>query len=215
MKSLTASTLALTGLAALAFGCSSDDDASSSTSTTTAHFYLTDAPTDIQDAEKIEVAVCELSVHYVANGAAAADGAVDAAAAADAGADAGESDAGPHFESTGWITIFEEERVFDLLTLTNDRRAVLGESTFEPGKITQVRFRLCESTAPTITLRGDPTPKTMDVPQSAYQVGLKLVGQIELTGEPDIDVVIDFDAAASVKANHDGSYSMKPTIKLL
>ena len=50
---------------------------------------------------------------------------------------------------------------------------------------------------------------------SGYQTGVKLVHKFEIVPDRTVDLILDFDACASVvKAGKNGKYLLKPTIKI-
>ncbi|BBO82460.1 hypothetical protein DSCO28_30260 [Desulfosarcina ovata subsp. sediminis] len=104
----------------------------------------------------------------------------------------------------------------------------LGATSLDAGKYTQMRLYLGEthdgednilgSTHPyanyVILDDGDNTVEPLTIP-SGYQTGVKLVHEFEIVAELTVDLVVDFDASASVVvAGNSGKYQLKPTIKI-
>ena len=153
---------------------------------------LQDAPFG---AEKVEVTISEVAVHFVPKGK-------DATAGDD---EAASTDADP--AKAGWRSVLSEERTFDLLKL-KDNPTSLGELDLGEGKITQIRLYLSETKAPTITVGG--TTTEMKVPSGK----VKLVGKFDVTPGSETPINLDFDVEASLKQTGD-KFTLRPTIKLV
>lgn len=158
--------------------------------TGTVEVTLQDAPLD---AEKVEVTISEVSVHFVPKGK--ASGTSEAA------------DTSNDPLKAGWRAVLSKETTFDLLKL-KDNPSALGTLTLGEGKITQIRLWVSETKPPQITVKGQAFPMT--VPSGK----VKVVGNFDVKPGQKTQIKLDFDAAESVKKKGD-SYTLKPTIKLL
>ncbi|MFH1506278.1 MAG: DUF4382 domain-containing protein [archaeon] len=103
-----------------------------------------------------------------------------------------------------WITIFEEEKTYELLELV-DVEALLGEATLEAGHYTQIRLYV---TAATAIVDGETV--SVIVPSNA----LKIVRAFDVIGDETTVVSIDFIPGKSLHKTGNGIYRLKPTIKM-
>jgi len=170
---------------------------SSSNSTGTLSLGLTDASTDEYDA--VYVSISEIQVHN------------------------SESDG----EESGWISVATPEQTFNLLELINGVIAPLGVTYLEAGKYSQMRLYLSEEPYDTMNILGQSHSfanyvilkntnniEELKIP-SGYQSGIKMVHGFEILEGLTVDLVVDFDASASVvKSGNSGKYLLKPTIKI-
>ncbi|MCA8925794.1 MAG: DUF4382 domain-containing protein [Planctomycetes bacterium] len=152
---------------------------------------LQDAPVE---AEKIEVTISEVSLHFVPKGSEAKAGDDDAAVG------------GEDPSKAGWRAVLKGEQTFDLLKLAGNPTA-LGSLQLGEGKVTQIRLHLSEATPPTITIGGETQP--LEVSSSK----VKIVGNFEIKPGSTTQIALDFDAAESVQEKGKG-YQMRPTVKL-
>lgn len=128
----------------------------------------------------------------------------------------------------GWITVASPNETFNLLELVNGVMEGLGVAELESGTYTQMRLYLGlldpEAGAtnklgdihpyPNYVIDMDDDAHELKVP-SGYQTGIKLVHKFEIVSGLTVDLVLDFDASASVvKAGASGKYLLKPTIKI-
>lgn len=153
---------------------------------------LQDAPFG---AEKVEVTISEVSVHFVPKGGKGTAGDEDAAA----------TDGDP--TKAGWHAVLKGKKTFDLLALKDDPTS-LGELALGEGKITQIRLFLSEDEAPTITVDGKTSE--MNVPSGK----VKITGNFDVTPGTETTIALDFDVESSLKQQGDG-YTMRPTVKLV
>lgn len=145
-------------------------------------------------AERLDVAISQIAVHFVPAGSSEAanddDEAVDDAGAA------------------GWHTILSEERTIEILSLENNPMEI-GEVELEEGKITQIRLWVSDETASTITIGG--TSHDLEVPSGK----VKVVGQFDVVPSETSSIALDFDADASVTMTGNDRYIMRPTVKVI
>lgn len=114
------------------------------------------------------------------------------------------------YDGVAWIDLPISPKVYDLLTLTNGKSALLSNINLEAGKkVSQVRFILGDNNSVTLA---DGTVKTIKAP-SAETTGLKVNIQGEITTTSGYSLMIDFDAERSIVKKGNGEYSLKPTIR--
>lgn len=118
----------------------------------------------------------------------------------------------------GWtdITLSPAKKI-NLLNLTNGVLQDLGSTTLEAGHYTQIRLVLdsnANGSANTVVPTGGTAEKSLDTP-SAVQSGIKLNGEFDVAAGQKSDIVLDFDACKSVVTKGNGSYALKPVIKMI
>ena len=117
---------------------------------------------------------------------------------------------------SGWtdITLNPAKKV-NLLNLTNGVLEALGQTSLEAGRYTQLRLVLdSAANANTVVPTGSTAEKALVTP-SGLQSGIKLVGQFDVAAGAKSDVVLDFDACKSVVTRGQGSYALKPVVKVV
>ena len=107
----------------------------------------------------------------------------------------------------GWITLTEGPQQFDLLTLQNDVTAALGGGQLAPGMYGQLRLIVDDA-----HVVADGISEDLKIASGA-QTGIKI--NLDATIEENMvyTLVIDFDAAKSVKSTGQG-WLMTPVIKV-
>ena len=127
--------------------------------------------------------------------------------------------AGEDGEAEGeWILLREwtegEEPEFDLITL-QDVSELLVDGHFDAGKYTQLRLFLKgnEGDAWLVLYDSDLEP-VLEIP-SSLQTGLKLIHPFEIWEGMITKLTIDFDAEKSIIKTGNGSYKLKPVIKVV
>ena len=108
-------------------------------------------------------------------------------------------------ESSGWLTVVEGPRQFDLMQLMGIEE-LLGDTRLEPGKYQQVRFEVVEAV---ITVRG--TARQSPVPSGK----IRLVGGFDVSADATTIVTLDFDAEKSVVFRPGQGPQLKPVVKML
>jgi Domain of unknown function (DUF4382) len=95
----------------------------------------------------------------------------------------------------------------------------LGETSLAAGHYTQLRLVLVpnsqseplnNSVVPSTTKIEEP----LDTP-SAIQTGIKLIHQFDVASGQRVDLLLDFDACKSIVARGNGTYALKPVIKVV
>ena len=124
-------------------------------------------------------------------------------------------------DSGGWAEItLSPARKINLLDLTNGVVETLGETTLPAGHYTQLRLVLAANTgsSPTnnsVVLSGAPGTEIALTTPSAVQSGIKLINEFDVAPGQRVDLVLDFDACKSVVRRGNGSYLLKPVIKVI
>lgn len=102
-----------------------------------------------------------------------------------------------------------EEKVYDILELTNGNEILLGDIELPEGELNEIRLILGDNNK----LGIDGQEVDLDTP-SASQSGLKIKLDAMLEAGVTYKLVLDFDAAKSiVKAGNSGKYNLKPVIR--
>jgi len=109
----------------------------------------------------------------------------------------------------GWQSLNITPQIYDLLTLTNGEEAKLGDLELPGGRVSQIRLILGDNN----TVVVDGTEHPLATP-SAQQSGLKLQLNQVLSEGVTYKLVLDFDAARSIVETGDGTYSLKPVIRV-
>ena len=119
---------------------------------------------------------------------------------------------------SGWTDItLNPARKINLLSLTNGVLEKLGETPLAAGHYTQLRLVLDPNTAVGLTNSVVPSGgfETALVTPSAVQSGIKLVNEFDVASGQRIDLVLDFDACKSIVKRGNGTYALKPVIKVI
>ncbi|HTL81970.1 MAG TPA: DUF4382 domain-containing protein [Bacteroidia bacterium] len=115
-----------------------------------------------------------------------------------------------HMDGGPWIDLPTQAGIYDLLLLQNGIDSTLVTSAQLPaGTITQMRLLLGSHN----TVMADSVLYDLAVP-SGLQTGLKLPGPITVPGNTSIVVTLDFVANESVIETGNGSYQLKPVIRV-
>jgi len=120
----------------------------------------------------------------------------------------------------GWTDItLNPARKINLLDLTNGVLEDLGQTSLSAGHYTQLRLVLAANSgtnlANSVVLASDPTTEiALDTP-SSVQSGIKLINEFDVASGQRVDLVLDFDALKSVVARGNGTFLLKPVIKVV
>lgn len=118
----------------------------------------------------------------------------------------------------GWTDItLSPARKINLLNLTNGVLDNLGETPLAAGHYTQLRLVLDPNTAGGLLNSVVPTGgvETALVTPSAVQSGIKLVNAFDVVSSSRVDLLLDFDACKSIVTRGNGTYALKPVIKVI
>jgi hypothetical protein len=110
-----------------------------------------------------------------------------------------------------WIVLFSGEKTFDLLQYT-DVRAIVGEQELSPGKYTQIRLNLSDSTIK--IYNSDMYIYNKTYPLKVPSKELKLVRNFNIEQNKTTVLTLDFDIEQSLEKTDQG-YILKPTINVL
>lgn len=126
-----------------------------------------------------------------------------------------------------WETVGTPNKTYDLLQLVNGVRETLGIADLPAGRYTQMRLILGDTPDSSINILSlahpfanyvidlDGNAHELKVP-SGMQTGIKIVQGFDINENSTTELVLDFDAGASVViAGNSGQYLLKPTIKVL
>lgn len=115
-----------------------------------------------------------------------------------------------HTDGAGWTTVDAVvPGVYNLLKLRNGKDTLIARTTLPAGKLSQVRFILGEDNSIVV----DGIEHALKVP-SGEQSGLKFNVHEELVPNGSYTVWTDFDAARSIVQTGNGSYMLKPVIRV-
>lgn len=116
-----------------------------------------------------------------------------------------------HHDGQGWINLPTVAGVYDLLTLQNDVSATLvNAGTLPSGDLQQLRLILGDEN----NVMVDSLYYPLATP-SAQQSGLKINLNSNFAPNTQYELVLDFDAEKSIVIQGNGSYSLKPVIRVL
>ena len=129
--------------------------------------------------------------------------------------------------AAGWTEItLDPPRKINLLDLNDPTQPNLalehlGETPLPAGQYTQVRLVLVPNRnnpnppfENSIVLSGTTTEVPLDTP-SGIQTGIKLVHQFDVPPGQRVDLLLDFDACKSIVLRGNGTYALKPVIKVV
>lgn len=118
----------------------------------------------------------------------------------------------------GWSEItLSPARKINLLNLTNGVLEDLGQTSLPAGHYTQLRLVLSANTgtlANSVVLSGT-TAEIPLVTPSAVQSGIKLINEFDVAAGQRVDLVLDFDALKSIVLRGNGTYALKPVIRVV
>ncbi|MCR9172624.1 MAG: DUF4382 domain-containing protein [bacterium] len=112
--------------------------------------------------------------------------------------------------NSGWVDLNTNAGVYNLLELQNDITTVLADTNVLPvGDLQQMRLILGSNNSVVIDSLTYPLELT-----SQTNTGLKLNINTTISPNDLVEVLIDFDAAASIVETGQGKYILKPVIKV-
>lgn len=121
--------------------------------------------------------------------------------------------------AAGWTDItLNPPRKINLLDLDNGALASLGETPLEAGHYTQLRMVLDRNTGQSLAnsvVLEKTTAEIALVTPSAVQSGIKLIHQFDVGSGQRVDLLLDFDACKSIVTRSNGTYALKPVIKVI
>ena len=112
--------------------------------------------------------------------------------------------------SGGTILLNAYPGMYNLLDFTNGKDTLIASSDIPSGHVSQVRLILGSNNY--VVIAG--VRYNLATP-SAQQSGLKLNIQTDLTAGVEYTLLLDFDASRSIVTQGNGSYSLKPVIRVV
>ena len=118
----------------------------------------------------------------------------------------------------GWTDItLNPARKINLLNLTNGVLDNLGQTPLAAGHYTQLRLVLDPNNGAGLANSVVPVGgvETALVTPSAVQSGIKLIHEFDVPSGGRVDLALDFDACKSIVLRGNGTYALKPVIKVI
>ena len=115
-----------------------------------------------------------------------------------------------HRAGSGWETIKQDTTTYDLLALREGVFASLAAGDVPAGHYTQIRLVIGEGS----NVVQASTSYPIEIP-SGMQSGFKLVGEFDVPAAGAVELTLDFDAARSIVQTGQGSYQLKPTVRVV
>lgn len=120
---------------------------------------------------------------------------------------------------TGWSEIvLATPRKIDLLSLVNGKLDDLGQTSLPVGTYNQMRLVLVPNAGNVLSNSVVPTTtgvETALATPSGVQSGIKLNGSFEVKEGATTEIALDFDACKSIVERGNGSYGLKPVIRMI
>ena len=110
--------------------------------------------------------------------------------------------------SNGWVTLATNPGIYNLLAYQNGVDTLLATGTFPVQVVKEIRFIL----GPNNTIKDGGVVYPLVIP-SGSESGLKIKFSKDLRATLET-VIIDFDAALSVKKEGTGDYKLRPVLKI-
>ena len=110
--------------------------------------------------------------------------------------------------SSGWVTLTTYPGIYNLLAYQNGVDTLLGTGVFPTQVVKEIRFVL----GPNNTIKDAGVVYPLTIPSGA-ESGLKLKINKALNATLET-IIIDFDAALSVKKEGTGDYKLRPVLKI-
>lgn len=127
----------------------------------------------------------------------------------------GTNDTDENITASGWITIFNGTKTFDLVEYSGDVIALLGEKELEPGKYTQIRLYIAEADVKIYSIIVSVFNKSYEakVPSKV----LKLIHPFTIEENKTLVLTLDFDVVKSfcegTICRKDGQWIFRPTLQ--
>jgi len=109
----------------------------------------------------------------------------------------------------GWEVVSTTQQTFDLMQLQNGTFTSLASASVPAGHYTQIRLRVAPGS--TVVVNGQSHPLVIP---SGFQSGIKLVSGFDVPAGGIAQLTLDFDGAKSIVVAGDGTYHLKPTIRV-
>ncbi len=113
--------------------------------------------------------------------------------------------------ASGWksLSLFQSG-VYNILNFVNGKDTLLASDELPAGRVSQIRLILGNSSS--LRLKDGTLITNLKVP-SGQESGLKLIINADIMDGVAYNLQLDFDAAKSIVARGNGTYSLKPTIR--
>jgi len=112
--------------------------------------------------------------------------------------------------TSGWMVVSSDTLTANLLEFTNGNFAVLADSALAAGDYTQVRLLLTDNNSVVV----DGVSHPLQIP-SATTSGLKLNHPFTIEEGLTYSATLDFDAERSIHVTGNGTYKMRPVIRII
>ncbi|TRO67471.1 DUF4382 domain-containing protein [Christiangramia sabulilitoris] len=186
LKNVTLKGLMMATFISLGLTSCSDDDTNPGDGTSNLTVRMTDAPGDY---DAVFVDVQDIEIH------------VDAES---------ETQVETDVDGDGWISVGDVNAgIYDLLELTGGVSQLLADTEVPAGYVSQMRLVLGTENSVVV----DGVKKPLNTP-SAQQSGLKLQLNQEFIAGENYAFLLDFDVDKSIVTTGNGSYNLKPVIRL-
>lgn len=117
-----------------------------------------------------------------------------------------------HYENEGWVTLDTRAGIYNLLDLQNGVTAVIAdENQLKTGQVSQMRLILGQRNS---IMFNDSTITDLEL-SSQDKTGLKLNLNAYIEGDHETQILFDFDAEQSIVIEGNGSYKLKPHLKVV
>ncbi len=110
-------------------------------------------------------------------------------------------------DSTGWMSLNTNAKIYNLLALQNGVDVLLATGTVPTGLVKEIRLILGNNN--TVVVNGTSFPLTIP---SGGESGLKIKVNKKLNATLET-LIVDFDAALSIKVEN-GGYKLRPVLKI-
>jgi Domain of unknown function (DUF4382) len=111
-------------------------------------------------------------------------------------------------DSTGWVSLPTNARIYNLLSLQNGIDTLVASGTLPTGSVKEIRFILGSENS--IVVADTTYPLTIP---SGEESGLKIKVDKKIDASVET-LLIDFDAALSVSLESSGEYKLKPVLRV-
>lgn len=114
--------------------------------------------------------------------------------------------------ANGWVKLNTNAGMYDLLELQNDVTTVIAnQADLAVGKISQMRLILGENNY-AVAVENDLEINYALLLSSQDKTGLKINVNSEIKPNQTLQIIVDFDAAASIVVQGNGEFRLKPVI---
>lgn len=113
--------------------------------------------------------------------------------------------------ASGWMTIFNGSRTFNLMDFTGTSSAVIGEGSLPPGEYLQVRIYISSAVARIKSSYGG-TLISFNYDTAMPSKALKIAERLEIESGKTLALTLDIDPSSSV-TRPAGTWTFLPTIK--